>query len=84
MGRGYRTTNYFSENDSNTIDDISGFKLKRSEVLKRWEGFFTAPASWHPRQPQDFPPKIIKQTVYGDVRIEQAEPVGTITPPEVI
>ncbi len=83
MGR-YRTTNYFSPNDSNTIDDVSGAKTKRSKVLRRWEGFYVLPSGWHPRQPQDFPPHQTKQTVYKDVRTEQVEANAGVTPPEVI
>ncbi len=84
MGRKYRSTNYFNGNDSNTIDDISGFKVKRSEVLRRWDGIYTVAATWEVRHPQDFPPKLVKQTVYKDVRTEQVEADGAVTPPEVI
>ena len=84
MGRAYRTTNTFNENDSNTICDVTGFLVKRSEVLKRWEGFWVLPAAWHPRQNQDYPPKIVKQTVYKDVRTEQVEADGAVAAPEVI
>jgi len=73
MGRRYVSTNTFSPNDSNTICDTTGFKVKRSQVSKRWEGFYVIPEAWHPRQPQDFPPKLVKQTVYKDVRTEQVE-----------
>lgn len=80
----YRSTNCFSANDSNTICDVTGFKVKRSGVERRWEGFYVIPEAWHPRQPQDFPPRIIKQHVYKDVRTEQVEAVGAVTAPEVI
>jgi len=69
MGR-YVNTNYFSPNDSNTICDTTGFKVKRSEVHERWEGFYVISEAWHPRQSQDFPPHQIKQTVYKDVRTQ--------------
>ncbi len=84
MGRRYTSTSYFNANDSNTICDVTGFKVKRSEVLRRWEGFYVIPAAWHPRQPQDFPPHLVKQTVYQDVRIEQVRAEGAVTPPPVI
>ena len=69
----YTSTNYFSPNDSNTICDVTGFKVKRSEVLRRWEGFYVIPEAWHPRQPQDTPVIPIKQRVFEDVRIEDLE-----------
>lgn len=84
MGRRYNPINYFNPNDSNTIDDISGFKKKSSEMLKRWDGIFTVPATWEVRHPQDFPPKIIKQVVYKNVRVELVEAEGAVTPPPVI
>jgi len=84
MGRRYTTTNRFNPNDSNTICDVTGFKVKRSEVIKRWEGFYVVPAAFHPRQPQDFPPHQVKQTVYKDVRIEQVRAEGSVTPPDII
>jgi len=80
----YRTSNYFNANDSNTICDVTGFKVKRSEVSERWEGFLVLSEAHHPRQPQDYPPKIVKQTVYGDVRTEQVEAEGAVAAPEVI
>lgn len=71
MGRGYKSTNTFNAHDSNTICDVTGFKVKRSEVVKRWDGFYVTPNAWHPRHPQDFPPKLVKQFVHKDVRVEQ-------------
>jgi len=73
MGRKYKSTNYFSPNDSNTICDLTGFKVKRSQVLKRWEGFYVIPEAFHPRQPQDFPVIPVKQQVFEDVRIENLD-----------
>ena len=73
MGRSYKSTNYFSPNDSNTICDSTGFKVKRSQVLKRWEGFYVIPEAYHPRQPQDFPIVPVPQVTYGDVRIESLD-----------
>jgi len=55
MGRGFKHVNTFSPNDSNTVCDVTGFKVKRSQVLRRWEGFYTIDKGWHPRQPQDTP-----------------------------
>ena len=73
MGGKYNSTNYFSPNDSNTICDITGFKVKRSQVVKRWEGLFVIPEAWHPRQPQDIPVVPVKQQVFEDVRIESLD-----------
>ena len=84
MARRYLHLNYFSPNDSNTICDLTGFQVKRSQVLERWEGFRVLPAAWHPRQRQDYPPKIVKQTVYKDVRTEQVEAEGAVAGFEVI
>jgi hypothetical protein len=83
MGRKYRSTNYFSPNDSNTIDDVTGFKRKRSQMKKRWEGFMTD-EGWHPRQPQDLPVIPQPQKVYEDVRTEQVEAEGPVTGFEII
>ncbi len=68
----YSSTNYFSPNDSNTIDDITGFKRKRSQMKRRWEGFLTD-EGFHPRQPQDFPVVPVKQQVFEDVRTENLD-----------
>ncbi len=69
MGRRYHSTNYFSPNDSNTVDDITGFLRKRSQMKLRWEGFLTD-EGWHPRQPQDFPIIPVKQQTFKDIRVE--------------
>ena len=84
-GRGYTrlADKQFSPWDSNTICDITGFKVKRSQVLRRWEGFYVIAEAWHARQPQDFPVVPTKQHVYRDVRRLDAEtvfPVNTSFP----
>lgn len=73
MGRKYKSTNYFSPHDSNTICDVTGFKVKRSQVLRRWEGVYVIPEAFHPRQPQDFPVIPVTQQVFDDVRIENLD-----------
>ncbi len=78
MGRGFKRINTFNPNDSNTIDDVTGFKRKFSEMKLRWEGFYTD-QGWHPRQPQDFPVVAVKQTVFENVRTEQVEAEGAVT-----
>lgn len=75
MGRRFRPINTFSPHDSNTICDITGFKVKRSEVMRRWEGFYVIPEAWHPRQPQDTPVIPDPQQVFEDVRIEAEDEV---------
>lgn len=80
-GRGYKHVSTFSPNDSNTICDLTGQKVKLSEVERRWEGWFMIPAAWNPRQQQDFPITAQKQQVYKDSRSEQAIPLETAQPP---
>ena len=82
MGRKYKPTNYFSPFDSNTIDDITGFKRKLSQVRRRWDGLYTD-EGFHPRQAQDFPVIPVKQQVYKNVRTE-SETDEAVTPPPVI
>jgi len=72
MGRKYHSTNYFSPFDSNTIDDVTGFKRKRSQMKRRWEGFLTD-EGYHPRQPQDFPVVPVVQQTFNDIRIESLD-----------
>ena len=77
MGRGYKHVSTFSPNDSNSICDRTGFKIKLSETERTWEGWFVIPEAWAPRQPQDFPITAQKQQVYADSRSEQADPGET-------
>lgn len=70
MGRSFKHINWFSPHDSNTICDVTGFKVKRSQVLKRWEGFYVIDDAWHPRQPQDRPVIPDPQKTYRDVRTQ--------------
>lgn len=67
--------------DSNTICDVTGFRVKMSDVQRRWEGFYVIPAAWHPRQPQDFPVVPIKQHIYYNSRNEQVRPSEDIDSP---
>ena len=70
--------NPFKEWDSNTICDVTGFRVKVSEVVRRWEGYYVIPAAWHQRQPQDFPVVPVKQRIYPTARVDQILPdVGT-------
>ena len=40
--------------DYNVICDVCGFKLKRSQTRKRWDGLLVCDADWEPRHPQDY------------------------------
>lgn len=84
MGRQYVSNTYFSPNDSNTFCDVTGFKVKLSEVSRRWEGFYVIPAAWNPRQPQDFPVVPTPQKVYKNSRSEQVLAEGAVTPPPIV
>ena len=71
---------YFSPNDSNTIDDLSGFKTKFSKVRRTWDGWYTTDENWYYRNPQDFPVIAQRQKIYPNARSEQffpPEPTGT-------
>ncbi len=74
-GRGYRHLpgKGFRPWDSNTICDVTGFRVKMSEVMRRWEGFYVIREAWHPRQPQDFPVVPVKQKVFKQVRKADAD-----------
>lgn len=67
---------------TNAVCDQSGFKCKRSELVRRWDGYWVLPEFNHPRQPQDFAPKIIPQVVLTGTRapIDEVEPAPPITP----
>ncbi len=74
-GRSYKhlPDKQFRPWDSNTICDVTGFRVKFSEVMRRWEGFYVIEAAWHPRQPQDFPVVPEKQVIYRNVRQSDAD-----------
>lgn len=78
MGRKFKSFNTFSQSDSNTICDITGFKVKRSQVLKRWDGFYVIADAYHPRHPQDYPVVPVPQYTFDDIRTEDL----TTTPAE--
>jgi len=40
--------------DYNCIDDLHGFKLKRSECRVRWDNALVPSEDWEERHPQDF------------------------------
>lgn len=70
MGRSHKSLSTFKANDSNTICDVTGFKVKKSEVRRRWEGYYVIPEAWHSRHPQDFPVTPKPQRIVENVRQE--------------
>lgn len=70
----YKSSNYYSPNDSNTFCDVTGFKRKKSELRKRWDNIMCIEEAWHTRQPQDTPIIPITQKVFTDIRVEQVDP----------
>lgn len=84
-GRGYTHNPHpFKPWDSNTICDRTGFRVKQSEVIREWEGWYMIPASWAPRQPQDFPVVPVKQLIYRNARSEQVNVDDQAVPAFVI
>ena len=73
MGRSFKAINTFSPDDSNTICDVTGFKVKKSQVMRRWEGFYVIGDAWHPRQPQDTPVIPDPQKTYKDIRTQDED-----------
>ena len=74
----------FKAGDTNTICDITGFKVKLSDTVKDWRGFQAIPESVSPRHQQDFAPNIIKTKVHKDSRSEQHYNADTILPPDIV
>ncbi len=73
-GRGYyHNPHPFNEWDSNTFCDVTGFRVKVSETMRRWEGYYVIAEAWHPRQPQDFPVVPIKQRIYPTSRRDNVQ-----------
>ena len=48
------TNDRYVHGDFNVISDRSGFKLKRSECRREWNGLLVGKDEWEPRHPQDF------------------------------
>ena len=62
---------------SNTICDVTGFRVKTNQVFRRWEGFMVIREAWNPRQPQDFPVVPQKQHIYKEARKSDADDITT-------
>lgn len=44
----------YKSGDFYCICDYSGFKIRRSEARKTWDGYLVRKDLWEPRHPQDF------------------------------
>lgn len=47
----FQTT--YRPGDYNVVDDLHGFKYKRSECRMRWDGVLVHRSDWEPRHPMD-------------------------------
>lgn len=79
----YSTKNYFKPFASNTICDLTGFKVKSTDVRKQWDGTMVIHEAWSARNPQDFPPTILPTAVYPETRFEQVNPDEAVAAPTV-
>jgi hypothetical protein len=79
MGRGPVNVSTFKAGDSNTVCDITGFVVKKSEVSRRWEGFYCISDAWHPRQPQDTPVIPKPERVVLDTRTQSEDTTAAAT-----
>ena len=71
----------YKKGTTNTICDATGFKVKKSQTFKKWDGTYVIKEEWEPRDPQDFPAPVKKQRVYDNVRTPKTE---TVTAPVII
>jgi len=76
MGR-YLNTDKFKWNTCNTIDDVTGMKVKQDKTFKRWDGIQTTRENFEQRQPQDFPVTPRAQRVFIESRSENPDPEVT-------
>jgi hypothetical protein len=58
--------------DSNAICDCCGFKVKQSELRKRWDGAMVCSADWEARHPQDQLAARPERSIVKDARPEPA------------
>jgi hypothetical protein len=71
----------YRKNTTNTICDATGFKVKKSQTKKMWDGTYVIKEEWEPRDPQDFPAPVRRQKVYDNVRPPK---IQTVTADEVV
>ena len=60
--------------DWNVVCDLTGFKMKASQVVRRWDGFMVRRKSSEERHPQDF-----LRAVPDDMSVPFARPVPAPT-----
>lgn len=76
------TLTYIERGTCNTIDDVTGEKVKLSDTHRRWDGLQVTSLNMEPRQPQDFPVTPRSPKVYSSARTN-AGPVQQ-TPPTLV
>lgn len=70
----YRRLNRFVPGTCNTICDLTGFRVKMSEIREQWDGTRVIAKAWSRRNPQDFAPTIIPTKVWEHSRFETPFP----------
>ena len=73
---GYRVPifTHYEQGTCNTIDDVSGFKVKLSDTQEQWNGVVTTDEFFNERHPQEFPITPRPEQIYQNSRSE-IEPV---------
>jgi hypothetical protein len=59
---------YYSPGDWFITDDRTGFKIRRSEAKKTWDGLLVDEKGFEQRHPQDFIPAVIDSQIVPDSR----------------
>lgn len=62
-------SDHFVLGDSNCICDVCGFKYKRSQLKKRWDGAIVCSEDWEPRHPQDLIKPQAERNNHKDARL---------------
>ena len=73
----HRLLDKFVFGTCNTIDDVTGMKVKLNKTFTRWDGVVTTKLNNEPRQPQDKAVTPRPQRVYREARSEQPDPAVT-------
>jgi len=76
----------YREGDYNVICELSGFKAKRSQCRKTWDGYLVRRDFWEPRHPQDRVTAIPERQGVKDARPEAADrflTAGEVTPDDL-
>ena len=73
----------FEPRTSNTIDDVTGMKVKLSETVTRWDGYQVTPDNDEPRHPQDFPVTPRPPAVYPRARFPNGIAYTPIDPKDL-